>query len=315
MEIRDFVSHIGWRLPILALLPLISGGVAFGLLADTPPQYEAESVLTVPSSVAGGSSSGSVAQYMANFEQAIVSEPIVTDIADEVGVARGDIGEGLKTSQLGSSNLVRVSYRGPRPSTAARIVELATRSAFDLVTQIQLPFGQSLEVLRSRVRATSSVLGAAETRLEEFLLQNGLVLPREQYLITASDVARLESEILRAQTEGGFTEALEAALRDRRRELEELGAMLPEYQRLQAAVDRAEEDLDAAEDELRLAENQLAHLEPQMTDVSTEPIPRMQTIGRGVGVAAGGGVIVAMALLVLFPVRTARHAHAAPPRP
>jgi uncharacterized protein involved in exopolysaccharide biosynthesis len=321
MEIRDYVSHMGWRLWILALLPVLSAGAAFGLLADTPAQYEADAVLTVPSSVAGGSSSGSVAQYMANFEQAIVSEPIVASVANEVDVDHGEVRDGLETTQLGNSNLVRVSYEGPDPSEAAKVVELATGSTFDLVAQIQLPFGQSLDVLKARVRATISDLRVAETRLEEFVLENGVVLPREQYLIAASDVAQLESEILQAQSEGISTEALEAALRDRRRELEQVGAMLPEYERLHAAVDRAEEDLDAAQDELRLAENQLAHLRPQMTDVNTTLIPQTRTIGKGVGIAAGGGLIVAIALMLLFPSRSAfpsgmvRNAYGFPSRP
>jgi hypothetical protein len=191
---------------------------------------------------------------------------------------------------------------------------VATRSAFDLVAEIQLPYGESLDVLGSRVDAATSDLEAAEEQLETFLLENGLVLPREQYLLTASDIARLEGEILQAQTEGISTEALEAALRDRRRELARLGEALPDYGRLQAAVDRAEEDVDAAEDELRLAENHVAHLKPEMTDISTEPVPPLRTIGKGVAVAAGGGLIVAMALIVLFPSRLARHAYATAPR-
>jgi uncharacterized protein involved in exopolysaccharide biosynthesis len=315
VEIRDYASQLGWRLWILVLLPLAAGGAAFGLLADTPRQYEADAILTVPSSVVGSSSSGSVAQYMANFEQAIVSEPVIEDVVDEVGVDASDVRDTLTATQLGNSNLVRVSYRGSDPDVASRIVDVATRSNFTVVAQIQLPFGTSSDVLQSRVRSTTSDLDSAETELENFLLDNGLVLPREQYLLTASDVSRLEGEILQAQAEGASTVALEAALQARRRELAQLGALLPEYERLQAAVDRAEEDLDAAEDELRLAKNQLAHLTPQMTDISTEPIGRMQTIGKGVGVAAGGGLIAAMALMLLFPTRASRHAEAVPARP
>jgi uncharacterized protein involved in exopolysaccharide biosynthesis len=306
MEIRDYVSHLGWRLSVLVLLPLAAGGAAFGLLADTPRQYEAETVLTVPSSVAGGASSGSVAQYMANLEQAIVSEPVVAMVADEVGVDASEFRDGLDTTQLGSSNLVRVTYQGPDPNDAARIVDVATRSAFDMVAQIQLSYGQSLDVLNSRVRTTTLDLEAAETQMENFLLDSGLVLPREQYLIIASDVARLEAEILQADIGGGPSATLVAALRDRRRELEELGALLPEYERLRAAVERAEDDLDTAQDELRLAENQLAHLKPQITDINTTPIPPIQTIGRGVGVAAAGGFIMAIALMVMLPSKRRR---------
>ncbi|MGH2637296.1 MAG: hypothetical protein ACRDHU_14285, partial [Actinomycetota bacterium] len=115
--------------------------------------------------------------------------------------------------------------------------------------------------------------------------------------------------------------ALETALQARRRERKLLGAMLPDYERLQADVDRAEEDLDAAEDELRLAENQVAHVRPQFTDVDTEPVPRLQTIGKGVAIAAGGAFIVAIALMLLFPSRrpsrspTAQPAYGTPPRP
>jgi hypothetical protein len=321
VEIRDYVSKIKWRLSILVLLPLVAGGMAFGLLSGTPHQRLAQSVLTVPSSVVGGASSGSVAQYMANFEQAIVSDPVIASITDEVGVDGGEVRDGLQTTQLGSSNLVRVSYQGPDSGDAARIVQLATRSAFDLVAQIQLPFGQSLDVLKTRVRTTTSDLRRAETRLEDFLLETGLVLPREQYLMIASDVAGLESEILQAETAGSSTVTLEAALSDRRRELAALGAMLPMYERLHAAVDRAEEDLDTAQDELRLAENQLAHLKPQMTEVTTTLISRTRTIGKGVGVAAVGGLIVAIALMFLFPSRSAfpagmvRNAYGFPSRP
>jgi hypothetical protein len=321
MEIRDHVSGMRWRLSLLVLLPLIAGGLAFALLADTPKQYEAESVLTVPASVAGGSSSGSMEQYMANFEQAIVTAPVVTAVSNEVGADAEAVRSGLDTARLGSSSLIRVSYRGTDPDEATRVVALVTQSAFDLVAQIQLPFGQSLEVLRSRVRTAETDLQAAETGLQEFLLETGVVLPREQYLIVASDIARLESEILQAESDGSGTDALVAALQERRRELEELGAMLPEYERLRAGVDRAEEDLDGAEDELRLAENQVAHLKPQFTEVDTSAVPRLQTIGRGVAIAAGGAFIVAIVLMLLIPSRrpsrsrTPQPLYGTPPRP
>jgi hypothetical protein len=305
MEIREYVSRMRWRLSILVLLPVAAGGMAFGLLTGTPEERLAESVLTVPSSVVGGTSSSSVAQYMANFEQAIVSDPVIANITEGLGIDGGEVRDGLRTTQLGTSNLVRVSYQGPESHDAARIVEVATRSAFDLVAQIQLPYGQSLEVLETRVRTTSSDLRKADTRLEDFLLESELVLPREQYLMIASEVASLEREILQAAAAGSSTTTLETALSERRRELAGLGAMLPTYERLLAAVERAEEDLDTAQDELTLAENQLAHLEPQMTEIRMEFIPRTRTIARGVGVAAAGGLIVAIILMFLFPSKSA----------
>lgn len=310
MEIRDYMSQVGWevgwRLWGLVLLPLAAGGAAFALLADTPSQYEAESILTVPSSVAGGASSSSVAQYMANFEQAIVSDGVAAHVANEVGVDKDDVQNGLQTTQQGTSNLVRVSYQGPDSDEAARIVVLSTQLAFNLVAEIQLPFGASIETLRSRARAAADELARAEDRLEDFLVETGLVLPRDQYLLVASDVARLEAEIVRARTDGTPTAALEAELAARRRELQEIGALIPKYERLQADVDSAEEDVDAAEDELRLAENQSASMRPLMTDVTTHPVPEIQTIGKGVAIAAGAGFVVAIALLLLFPSRGGR---------
>jgi capsular polysaccharide biosynthesis protein len=300
MEIRDYVGRAGWRLLVLLLVPIAAGAAAFALLADTPPQYEAATVLTVPSTVAGGASSGSVSQYMANFDQAIMSDPVVTKVAGLVDRGAGEVRDGLDVTQLGSSNLVRISFRGPDRGDASTIVEEATRSTFDLVAQIQLPFGQGVEVLKSRVRSTQAELDTAEARLEDFLVENGLVLPREQYLMVASDVARLEDELAQA-VPGTPTATLEAELRDRRQQLQQLGATIPEWERLQADVDRANEDLDAAQDELRLTEDQLAHVRPQTTPVSTERIPEIQTIGRGVGVAAAGGFFVAMVVLLLLP--------------
>jgi uncharacterized protein involved in exopolysaccharide biosynthesis len=300
MEIRDYVGRAGWRLWVLLLVPVAAGAAAFALLADTPPQYEAATVLTVPSTVAGGASSGSVSQYMANFDQAIKSDPVVSKVAGLVDRDAGEVRDGLDVTQLGSSNLVRISYRGPDRGDASTIVDEATRSTFDVVAQIQLPFGQSVEVLRSRVRSTQADLDTAEARLEEFLVANGLVLPREQYLMIASDVARLEDEIAQAAA-GTPIAALETELSDRRQQLQQLGAKIPEWERLQAGVDRANEDLDTAQDELRLTGDQLAHLRPQTTPVSTEPIPELQTIGRGVGIAAAAGFFVAMILLLLIP--------------
>jgi uncharacterized protein involved in exopolysaccharide biosynthesis len=300
MEIRDYVGRAGWRLWVLLLVPLAAGGAAFALLADTPTQYEADTVLTVPSTVAGGASSGSVAQYMANFEQAITSDPVVTKVAGIVDRAAEEVRSGLDVTQLGSSNLVRISYRGPDRGDASTIVDEATRTTFDLVAQIQLPFGQTLEVLKSRVRSTQADLDAAEARLEDFLVVNGLVLPREEYLMVASDIARLEDELAQA-VPATPTATLEAELRDRRQQLQQLGAKIPEWERLQADVDRANEDLDAAQDELRLTEDQLAHVLPQTAPVSTEQIPEMQTIGKGVGVAVAAGFFVAMVVLLLLP--------------
>lgn len=312
MEIRDYVGRAGWRLWVLLLVPIAAGAAAFALLADTPPQYEAATVLTVPSTVAGGASSGSVSQYMANFDQAIMSDPVVTKVAGLVDRDAGEVRDGLDVTQLGSSNLVRISYSGPDRGDASTIVEEATRSTFDLVAQIQLPFGQTLEVLRSRVRSIRSDLDKAEARLEDFLVANGLVLPREQYLLVASDVARLEDELAQAEASGTPTASIESQLSDRRQELSQLGAQIPEYERLQGDVERAAEDLNAAEDELRLTEDQLAHLRPQTTPVSTERLPELQTIGKGVGVAAAGGFFVALVLLLLLPPKQShRHREAA----
>src|SRR5919198_1724968 len=142
MEIRDYVTHLGWRLLLLVLLPVLAGAGAFALLADSPGQYEANGVLTVPSAVVGGSTSGSVAQYMANFEQAVLSDPVVDDVAEATGVDPDDVRSGLGVTQLGNSNLVRIDFRGPDPAVAKRIVDLATTSAFDVVARIQLPVEQ-----------------------------------------------------------------------------------------------------------------------------------------------------------------------------
>jgi hypothetical protein len=307
MEIREYVSRMRWRLAILVLFPLIAGGVAYALLADTPDQQRAETVLTVPSSITGPSS-GSVAQYMANFEQAIVSDTVITEVVSELGVDREEVREGLQTQRLGESNLIRVSYQGTED--AAPIVEVATRSAFELVSQIQLPFGVSLDVLEARVRSTRADLREAESRLEGFLLRNGLVLPREEYLMVASEVTTLERQIVEAETVGSPTTALEAALADSRAQLTRLGDALPTYGRLQAAVDRAEEDLDAAEDEMRLAEEQATHLNPEMTEISVDTVPRVRIVGKGVGIAAAAGLIAGLALLFLFPSRRALPARA-----
>ena len=70
-----------------------------------------------------------------------------------------------------------------------------------------------------------------------------------------------------------------------------MAAVLPAYERLQAAVDRATDDLDAVEDELRLAREQTAHLAPQMTAVAAHVVPRVRTVGKGVGIAAAAGLI------------------------
>jgi uncharacterized protein involved in exopolysaccharide biosynthesis len=309
VELREYVSQMGWRLWILVALPLVSAGVTFSLLADTPAQYRATSVLTVPSTVTGGSSSGSVAQYMANFEQTIVSEPVIERVVEDVGAEAGEIRDGLDTTQLGNSSLIQVSYQGPVSDEAAEIVEVATGAAFNRVAEIQLPFGESIETLESRLRQSTSELNSADAELEDFLVKNGLVLPREEYLMVAADVSRLESEISRAESEGTSTSALEDILEERRQELTRLGKALPEYERLRAAVDRAEEDVDDAQDELRLTENRLGQLEPEMTDVRTESVGKLRIVGRGIGVAAGMGFIAALALIVLFPSRRAQHTY------
>lgn len=309
MEIREYVSQMGWRLWILVALPLVSAGVTFGLLVDTPPQYQTITVLTVPSTVSGGSSAGSVAQYMANFEQTIVSEPIIEQVVEEVGTEGGEIQDGLDTTQLGNSSLIQVSYQGPDSDEAAEIVEVATGAAFNRVAEIQLPFGESLETLESRLSQSTSDLDSADAELEDFLVENGLVLPREEYLMAAADVSRLKNEILRAESEAASTFALEEALEERRQELAHIGEELPEYDRLHAAVDRAEEDVDDAQDELRLTENQLGQLEPQMTEVRTESLGTLRIVGRGIGVAAGIGFIAALALIVLLPSRKAKHTY------
>jgi capsular polysaccharide biosynthesis protein len=327
VEISDYLRIIRRRLWILALVPLLSGGIVAALVLKAPPTYRATATVAAPALVGGPASnqysgSNGPKAFVANFAAAVTSSRILNQVAAETHVPEPEVAGGLMASPIGDSSLIEVSYQTTTRPEAGLIAKAAAADTIRFLFQSQVTLAEQ------NVHETAKAVADAETKLSAFYQSTGIVLPDKAYEIKAQQLANLQQQQAQSQAEGqlGAAEALAATVKAKQAELQALGPKVVAYQSLLDRKQQATSQLDLMQQGLDQARAQYSAADPAavLTLGETSRSPLLAVLARKGLPAAGAGLFLAVGMVLVLELlgrrpepeaATDAGAEAAPVRP
>jgi hypothetical protein len=300
MEIRDFVRANRRGLRLLVVLPLIAGVVALVVLWGEPQQHRASVEVVVLPEGNEALSPNAIGQYVANFGEAVYSKPVKDAVVAATGVERDDLND-VETHQIGRSNVIEVSYVGPR---LAQVKDVVVASARETILAVAEPKLAALAAARERHDAVAEEHAAATAAVTAFTTETGLLIPEEEYQSRATQLRIMQDNREESLGVGGTTvaAALAKVIAVRQAELDALGIEVQRFQELGRALTTSVEELRVAEAELRSAEAiaERASISLDLSDAEASELSRNERLVTGIAGAAGLTLVVGVALMVLL---------------
>ena len=306
MELSDYLRAMGKRFLILLLVPVIAGGVAFGVLSRQPTQFQARATVRLP--VPGEAATSVISQANSDFTEALQSDAVLAKTAEAAHVPRSSVDSGLSVTQSGSSRILEVTYTTDQPATAQKVVATATRAALENLFSPEVTRDQQL------VAAAQQEYDAARAALDAFGAK-GDTLPADLYRQKISEVNQLEVQLVQSQATNGTVDpfghtidntlaikTFQAAIARSQAEVNRLtglvGKVRPLEDRLQAAVS----GLSTAQRDLQVAQTELTALDSPAT-IATTPaakVDKAKTLVKSLGVVVAVAIVLAVAIIVLL---------------
>lgn len=298
MEIRDYVRFVGRRLWILVLVPLVAGAIAFKMVSSEPQRYR--SVATVGSAdlLTGKNESE---QYVADFYAAVGIPAIVDKVAEATGESPQRIRGGIRTTRLGSSSLIQVTYETTQrdPAKSVAVVEQISREALAFLFQSPVEFAQN------RREEARKAVDASNAAMDAFLGEIGTPLPDEDYRTIQSLVSQLRVRFEEANADGetAAADTLEDAIEDHEAELAQLGPKVVQFNRLKEQRDPVLATLKDADEALQRAQARAAVSRGESIVVvsrNATPVARGKGIVRRTAAVTAASFLLAVGLVALL---------------
>jgi hypothetical protein len=240
VEIFEFLK--GRWLALLIVAPLVAG-VAAGALAASAvsPVYEARARSSVAQSLGVGAASFSADSVIADFRSAIKSEQVADEVARRLSIPTADVRGRLSSTIAGPEvTNVDIAFRARSAELAADGVQLGGRAALELMALVKRDIAKQAEIpARARVEKAAADFAALEARTH---LRDVVA----EYRQRGVDLLSLRSQIAAATGDPVRVASLSQLLAQKTQEQSAYGAVLGEYQRLQAKLDKAASDADDA---------------------------------------------------------------------
>lgn len=310
MEIRDYVHKRWRRLLLLPLLALVSAAVAFAVLRGQPQTYGAKVTVTVPPDDRGTYQPNEIGSYVTNFAEAVGHDPVQAKIAAAAGVPSSAL-DCVTVTQINRSNLLAAECISTNEAKATAIIDAtATIVSDELARPGREAAVNRLSMVNRQVEKAHADLQVAMKAKDEFVQQNGLVSPRDDYQSRSAQLTQVQDALTEAQVEGLplKARALQAIVDRRQAELAALGQKVMAFNALQEAVDRAAVSEQYAERGVidASAQGSLGGRQAERSVVTTTKIKLVNAVGKGVAIAGGLAFVLAAALLVLLELRAPR---------
>lgn len=301
MEIGTYLRGLLRRWWIVVLIALIAASAAFVIDGGATDSYTASDNITVPQSLA--TTAGANGQYVANFKVGLTTPDVLNTVASAAGVSTGTISSRLSASQVGTSSFINVSYVGKNRERARIAVASATKATADLLAKgaVQTATTEQTAAKGALTDALNQV-DTAQKALDAFTATHGFVDPNVLYQAAQSSITQLnvskQQAIAQARPTGNFDAAISAAQAQLATLAPEVGA----YNKLSHAVAQAQSLVGAAQTRVSTAAQDLAIAQaPPLID---QPIITVttgrSTLIKGVAIAAGVGVVLGLALILLI---------------
>lgn len=307
MEIKDHLALIRKRLWILVLVPLLAAAATVGLVMRQPQEYHATATVAVPAVVGGadGPFSGVTGNraFVANLDAIVHSRAIAEAVAADLQIPSADILRGTRTTPIGESSLLAVSYRTEHKADAERVVTaLAARSLAFMFDPRQALSATSKA--QEALDAANAALGAAQGAIDAFVAETKLADPRQDYQIKAQQIATLEEQAVSAAARGeaDASARIGAAAVAMKPQLVALGAQVARYNGLVETKQRALTQLDEARKALaeRSAEPTAIDLATAASVGAVAPVAQTRdAVQKGLAAFAAALFLVLLALFTL----------------
>lgn len=251
MEIKDHLASIRRRLWIILLVPLLAGAATVGLVLKKPQTYQATATVAVPGVVGGqdGQFSGSTGNraFVANFVAVVQSRAIAEAVAAELEIPSGDIIGGTRTTPIGDSSIVAVTYRTERKDEAERVVTALAAKSVNFMFDPRQGIAAAA-MAQEAVDEANQAVGAAQAAIDAFVAETKLANPAQDYQIKAQQISALEQQAVEtgAQGEADAAARIGAAAVAMKPQLVALGTQVARYATLVEAKQRSLAQLDEA---------------------------------------------------------------------
>jgi hypothetical protein len=303
MEITEILRRAGRRLWLLAVIPLLGVGavLGLGLSGDEKPHYQAIATVVVTPPT-GADSAAAVAQAVDGFRSALTAQMVLESASRATDVPVGEIRSDVSSRRIGASNIIEVTYSGPRHDKAA---ELLTAQA----TQAQtLLFSPALAAAKREHTATKEAYDKAADDLSKLRKETGLILPSEDYRAAAAEVTQLKVALVQGDARLTGTGPIRSALTEAEEELDDLANKVRSFEDVQFAVDSTRAGVTSVEGELVSTQARLdaARSGDSLKVGAVVEQARTAPLVRSAVTAAVVGLVLAFLLLVLLEVARPR---------
>ena len=284
MEVQDYVSVVRRRWWLL-LCPFVAMAAVVFVTLNRPPSFTSTATVSALA-VSGGptgqySGTSGAKTFVANFQAALRSPSVITEVVRATGVKTADARNGLSSAPVGESTIIEVTYRTPVRAQAEPVAtEAAKRTMLFL-------FESQIVLAEEPLAKAEAELAAADQKLADFTRGASTPVPDRDYQILADQISSLQT--LQAESaarqEIGIAARYSGEIATKQGELSKLATTLAEYNALTARRSDAVSAVTATRQNLDQARAQFAAGDPN----------RIITLGEAVkvsplGPAAKGGV-------------------------
>lgn len=315
MQFKDYVAIAKRRLNILVLVPALAVLLVAGATVVKPTAYEATATVAAPALVGGinanqYSGAAGLKTFVANFEAAVTSAPIVKKVAADTKVRASRVRGGLSATEVGTSSLMDVHYQTTNRRSAGAVAQAAASATVEFLFKTQMVLAQR------PVDATSKALDDNEAAIASVVKQSGLVAPDRDFDVKLQAMTQLETQATAAAANGQTAAAsrIEATVNARRAEI---AALAPEVETYRTLIDKKNQlisTLNKAEQTLEQAKAQFGAADPARV-VTLGATSRISVVGqlaqRG-ATALAGALLLSIGIVVLLELLSGRSEVAAP---
>jgi hypothetical protein len=301
LDIKDYLYAIRRRLWLPLTLAVLAALLTAGFIFIQPEKYQASATVIVPSLSGKGYSTSAVTQYVSTYKDVLISVPVVDQVNSQTGEPKSDLLSGLTASTgTASSNIILVTYTGPKKSTVQDVVRFAAVDALDAILAPQ----ESAAV--AETVNSEKALQLADQKIADYTSSIKVLFPDVEYKLKSQELSQLELQLGESRAAGttGLTRVkfLGPEVARRQAALVTLASQVIVFQGLQdsqlsaqAVNNKAQVDLSAANAAVASDHDPSSVVVKSLGHVSR--IPEMLRFG---GVAAGVALLLALGYLVLM---------------
>jgi len=298
MEIRDYLKIVKRRLWIFVVLPLLAAIVAFFVFSGKPQQFQSKVETSVPS-LAQNTTVGAVTVYVANFKEFLTTQPVIDRVSKETGVAAGELRSGLSATEVGTSNLIEVTYTSTSKASVQKVAVSATNATLDLAS------GPNVSNAKAAVQVAQDRFDKARAATQGLVSTLG-GLPEDQYqeMLHSLAVLKLEASTARLDLDIPKADGLDAQIPHLEQEIADLLPNVLHYQQLSSAQAEAATALSNAFVREQDTEAQVvAHADPVALKSSTPTkVNSTLKLGTSIGIVVGIALILAGLIIVFLEI-------------